>query len=84
MNEKQTKQFGARNEGATTKIQRTTTRPAAWIAIDEARAEVSYLRGEASQDTADLETMLGSALAALDAYLALAPPSVREEAVRRR
>ncbi|KAJ1454382.1 hypothetical protein M885DRAFT_465421 [Pelagophyceae sp. CCMP2097] len=59
--ERETKQYGARND--------------AWVAVDDARAEVDYLISEKSADTLELVADLTAAKKALDAYLALAPPA---------
>ena len=58
--ERQTKQFGFRND--------------AWAAVDDARAEVAYLKSEPAESPAELVAMLGRATAAMAGYLALAPP----------
>lgn len=59
---RETLQFGARND--------------AWVAVDDARAEVDY----SECDLEELGIMLRTAIAAFDAYLALAPPSVVQQA----
>lgn len=62
----QMKQFGFRND--------------AWIAVDEARAEVAYLLSEGSSDTSDLSKALVSADKAFADYLALANSDTLAEA----
>ncbi|KAJ8610584.1 hypothetical protein CTAYLR_007145 [Chrysophaeum taylorii] len=68
LNERETRQYGSRND--------------AWIAVDDARAELQYLLTEGSGDTADLAAMLGAAVDALDDYLRLAPPALLAEAAK--
>lgn len=63
-NELETRQYGARND--------------AWVAFDDVLAELDYLRD--GGDAADLKIMLTTMEAALDAYLALAPPDILKQA----
>ena len=58
--ERQTKQYGFRND--------------AWVGVDDARAELAYLKSEPGESTAELTAMLKRASSALGNYLALAPP----------
>lgn len=56
----QVRQYGARND--------------AWVAVDEARAELDYLLTQsAGESTRDLQAALSNGLKALDDYLSLAP-----------
>jgi len=67
--ERQRTQFGARND--------------AWIAVDDARSELAYLRGKsgaASDEEGEVAKALARAAKALDAYLALAPAEQLEQA----
>jgi len=52
----------------------------AWIAIDDARAEVDYLLENHSDDIKDLNNLLTSANNAFENYLQLSPPSDVEAA----
>jgi len=66
VNLRQTNQYGARND--------------AWNALDDARAEVTYLLENSDSDTADLQKYLASTVAAFDTYLSLVPQEVLAEA----
>ena len=59
MEKKEKEQFGSRND--------------AWIAVDEARAEVSYLLENNNNDIKDLKSLLTAANSAFDNYLRYSP-----------
>ena len=59
MSIKQSRQYGYRND--------------AWVAIDDARSEVSYLLEQSSEDITDLKISLREASKAFDGYLSLVP-----------
>lgn len=56
---KQSQQYGYRND--------------AWVAVDDARSEISYLLEQSSQDLTDLKKSLREAVKAFDGYLSLIP-----------